>query len=45
MDQGKSRVVDTPQYPHIVYLETIMVFFGANFMFHQNVFRRSGNRA
>lgn len=23
----------------------MLIFFGANFLFHQNVFRRSGNRA
>ena len=38
-------MVATPRYPSIVYLESMLVFFGANFLFHQNVFRRSGNRA
>ena len=45
MDTGESRIVVTPKYPPIVYLESMLIFFGANFLFHQNVFRRSGNRA
>lgn len=44
MDTGESRVVECPKYPPIVYLESMMIFLGANFLFHQNVFRRSGNR-
>ena len=45
MDTGESRVVACPKYPPIIYLESALIFFGANFLFHQNVFRRSGNRA
>ena len=45
MEKGESRIENTPAYPPLVYLETALIFFGANFLFHQNVFRRSGNRA
>ncbi len=45
MEATESRIEVTPKYPPIVYLESLMLFFGANFLFHQNVFRRSGNRA
>ena len=45
MEKTESRIVVSPKYPHLVYLESALIFFGANFLFHQNVFRRSGNRA
>ena len=45
MEAKEPRLVVSPKYPHLVYLESAMIFFGANFLFHQNVFRRSGNRA
>ena len=45
MEPSESRMVVSPRYPSIVYLESMLIFFGANFLFHQNVFRRSGNRA
>ena len=44
METKESRIMACPPYPPIVYLESMLIFFGANFMFHQNVFRRSGNR-
>ena len=44
METTDSRIEVTPKYPPIVYLESAMIFFGANFLFHQNVFRRAGNR-
>ena len=40
----ESRLVSTPEYPNMVYLEAMVIFFGANFLFHQNVFRQRGNR-
>ncbi len=40
----KHRVVENPVYPKIVFLETLGIFFGANFIYHQNVFRRTNNR-
>ena len=39
-----GRLNAAPEYPKGVYLTTLMLFFGANFMFHQNVFRRVGSR-
>ena len=45
METKEPRLVVSPKYPNLVYLESVMIFFGANFLFHQNVFRRSGNRA
>ena len=44
MDVTESRMSPSTGYPPMVYLETALIFFGANFLFHQNVFRRSGNR-
>ena len=41
-EEGRLRIA--PVYPKMVYLESMMVFFGANFLFHQNVFRRVGSR-
>jgi hypothetical protein len=31
-------------YPKSVYIQSLAIFFGANYLFHQNVFRRSGSR-
>ena len=39
-----SRLVHTAEYPKIVYLESLLIFFGANFLYHQNVFRANRNR-
>ena len=44
MEVSKSRLEATPNYPILVYMEAFMIFSGANFLFHQNVFRRKGNR-
>ena len=44
MDATESRLVNNVEYPKIVYLESLLFFFGANFLFHQNVFRASQNR-
>ena len=40
----ESRLVYKTEYPKIVYLEGLLFFFGANFLFHQNVFRANQNR-
>jgi len=34
METTDSRVVVSPKYPPIVYLESMLIFFGANFLFH-----------
>ena len=44
MQATESRLVEQPAYSPMVYLDSALLFFGANFLFHQNVFRRSGNR-
>jgi len=44
-DQTDSRLRHTYPFPKVVYLEALTIFFGAQFMFHQNVFRKSGMRA
>lgn len=41
---AESRFVRNVEYPKIVYLESILLFFGANFLYHQNVFRNNQNR-
>ena len=39
MTEQETRLVYKTEYPKIVYLEGLLFFFGANFLFHQNVFR------
>ena len=39
-----SRLVRGIEYPKIVYLEGLLFFFGANFLYHQHVFRANQNR-
>jgi hypothetical protein len=39
-----SRLVRTSEYPKIVYLESLLFFFGANFLYHQHVFRANQGR-
>ena len=41
-NEGRLRIAD--EYPKTVYFETMVLFFGSNFLFHQNVFRRAGSR-
>ena len=43
-DQNNSRLRLTHDYPNIVYVEALMMFFGANFIYHQNIFRKAGSR-
>ena len=43
-ESQESRIVSGTEYPKIVYLEGLLFFFGANFLFHQNVFRANQNR-
>lgn len=40
----ESRLVQSREYPKIVYLEGLIFFFGANYLFHHHVFRASNNR-
>ena len=44
MEPSESRLVHDVAYPKVVYLESMLFFFGANYLFHQNVFRASQNR-
>jgi hypothetical protein len=41
---SESRLQKTGDFPSSVYLESLVIFFGANFLFHQNVFRKQGSR-
>lgn len=34
-----TRLVRGVIYPKMVYLEGLILYFGANFLYHQNVFR------
>ena len=43
-DATNSRLRTSYEFPKVVYLETLAIFFAANFMFHQNVFRKSSSR-
>ena len=42
--EGESRIVNNVEYPKMVYLEGLIFFFGANFLYHQHVFRANQNR-
>ena len=44
MEQNDTRLVRGVEYPKIVYLEGLLFFFGANFLYHQHVFRANQNR-
>jgi len=44
MEESGSRLVKGAEYPKIVYLEGLLFFFGANFFYHQHVFRANQNR-
>ena len=44
MEISEARLSDNVNYPRMVYAESIVFFFGANFLFHQNVFRRTNSR-
>jgi hypothetical protein len=41
---NNSRIVKDLEYPHIVYLEALAFFMGANYLFHLNVFRVRNNK-
>ena len=41
---SESRIVRNAVYPKIVYLEALLMFFGANYIYHQQVFRRNNNK-
>ena len=43
-NESTSRLVQASEYPKIVYLESLLIFFGANFLYHQNVFRQNKNK-
>ena len=45
MDTSESRLVELKPYPMAAYIESLAIFFGANFLYHQNVFRRTNSRA
>jgi hypothetical protein len=34
MEPTESRLVHDMPYPKVVYLETLLFFFGANYLFH-----------
>ena len=39
-----TRLVRGVIYPKMVYLEGLILYFGANFIYHQNVFRQNLNK-
>jgi hypothetical protein len=43
-NNSSSRLIHNAEFPKIVYLEGLLFFFGANFLYHQNVFRANQNR-
>ncbi len=42
--QNTSRLVRDAIYPRIVYLEGLLFFFGANYLYHHHVFKANQNR-
>lgn len=41
---AESRLVHNIEYPKIVYLESLIFYFGANFLYHHHIFRANQNR-
>lgn len=41
---SESRMVRNVRYPKLAYLECLTLFFGSNFLYHQNVYRQNWNR-
>ena len=39
-----SRMIEGTDYPRSIYAQMLVVFFGANLMYHKNIFRMNGNR-
>ena len=44
METTESRIIRTPSYPKIVYLESLILFFGANYLYHRSVFTHNSNK-
>lgn len=44
MENTESRLVREVEYPKIVYLEGLLFFFGANFLYHHHVFKSNQNK-
>jgi hypothetical protein len=40
----KQRMEEAPVYPKAVYLETLFLWMGGNFIYHQRVFRQNQMR-
>lgn len=41
---NSSRLVKSLTYPKIVYLEGLIMYFGANYIYHQSIFRYNQNK-
>ena len=41
----ESRIVIGVEFPKIVYLESLLFFFGANYLYHQNIFRANQRKS
>ena len=44
MSDNNSRMIYDREYPRTIYAQMLVVFFGANLMYHKHVFRMNGNR-
>ena len=42
MNATESKIVAGPAIPSIIYFNSALILFSPNFLFHQNVLRRSG---
>ena len=42
--ETENRIRNVGAFPKVVYLQALAIFLGANFMYHHQVFRTSGNR-
>ena len=43
-DESAARFHDGVSYPTLAYLEMTALFFGGNFVYHKNIFRRNNNK-
>ena len=44
-ESTQSRLRNAGAFPKVVYMQALLIFFGANIMFHNRVFRFENNRA
>ena len=42
--EDKNRMAAAPAYPSMIYFETLFLWMGGNYIYHQRLFRQNGSR-